>query len=68
MARLSNLPNYALLCDIPERDKLRKAIQFLKANPEETPATAVCAYCIRNEDTVKKTWQRERKKMGTARV
>jgi hypothetical protein len=53
---------------MPERDKLRKAIQFLKANPEETPATAVYAYCIRNEDTVKKTWQRERKKMGTARV
>jgi hypothetical protein len=68
MARLSNLPNYALLRDMPERDKLRKAIQFLKANPEETPATAARAYCVRNEDTVKKTWQRERKKMGTARV
>jgi hypothetical protein len=68
MARLSNLPNYALLRNMPERDKLRKAIQFLKANPEETPATAVYAYCIRNEDIVKKTWQRERKKIGIARV
>jgi hypothetical protein len=68
MARLSNLPNNALLRDMPERDKLREAIQFLKANPEETPATAARACYVRNEDTVKKAWQRERKKMGTARV
>ena len=54
MARLSNLPNNTLLCDIPERDKLYKAIQFLKANPEETSATAVYAYYVRNEDIVKK--------------
>jgi hypothetical protein len=68
MARLSNLPNYILLCNIPERDKLRKAIQFLKANPEETPATAVYIYYIRNKDIVKKIWQRERKKIGIVRI
>jgi hypothetical protein len=50
---------------MPEKDKLREAIQFLKANPEETPATAARACCVRNEDIVKKAWQRERKKMGT---
>jgi hypothetical protein len=66
MARLSNLPKNTLLRDMPERDKLREAIQFLKANPEETPATAARACCVRNEDTVRKAWQRERKKMGTA--
>jgi hypothetical protein len=68
MAHLSNLPNYALLRDMPERDKLREAIRFLKANPEETPATAARACYIRNKDIVKKTWQRERKKIGIARV
>jgi hypothetical protein len=68
MARLSNLPKNTLLRDMPERDKLREAIQFLKANPEETPATAARACCVRNEDTVRKAWQRERKKMGTVRV
>ncbi|PMD50981.1 uncharacterized protein K444DRAFT_620164 [Hyaloscypha bicolor E] len=57
MARLSNLPNNALLRDMPERDKL-----------QETPATAARAYCIRNKDTVKKAWQRERKKIGIARA
>jgi len=54
MARLSNLPKNTLLRDMPERDKLREAIQFLKANPEETPATAARACCVRNEDTVRK--------------
>jgi hypothetical protein len=68
MARLSNLPKNTLLRNMPEKDKLRKAIQFLKANPEETPATAVYAYCVRNEDIVRKAWQRERKKIGTVRV
>ena len=68
MARLSNLPKNTLLRDMPERDKLREAIQFLKANPEETPATTARACCVQNEDTVKKAWQRERKKMGSGRV
>jgi hypothetical protein len=51
---------------MPERDKLREAIQFLRANPEETPATAARACCVRNENIVRKAWQRERKKMGIA--
>jgi hypothetical protein len=53
---------------MPEKDKLRKAIQFLKANPEETPATIARMYYIRNEDIVRKAWQRERKKIGIVRV
>ena len=54
MARLSNLPKNTLLYNIPERDKLREAIQFLKANPEETPTTTAYTCYIRNEDTVRK--------------
>jgi RNA polymerase-interacting CarD/CdnL/TRCF family regulator len=54
MARLSNLPKNTLLRNMPERDKLREAIQFLKANPEETPTTTARAYCVRNEDIVRK--------------
>ena len=68
MARLSNLPKNTLLRDMLERDKLREAIQFLKANPEETPVTTARACCVRNKDIVRKAWQRERKKMGTVRV
>ena len=54
MARLSNLPKNTLLRDMPEKDKLREAIQFLKANPEKTPVTAVYTYYIRNKDIVRK--------------
>ena len=54
MARLSSLPRNILLRDILERDKLREAIQFLKANPEETPITTARAYYVRNKDIVKK--------------
>jgi len=54
IARLSNLPRNTLLRDMPERDKLREAIQFLKANLEETPTTTAHAYYVRNKDTVKK--------------
>jgi hypothetical protein len=53
---------------MPEKDKLREAIQFLKANPEKTPVTMACVYCIRNKDIVRKVWQRERKKIGIVRV
>ncbi|PMD18623.1 hypothetical protein NA56DRAFT_751299 [Hyaloscypha hepaticicola] len=63
MARLSGLPNDRLLRDMPERDKLREAIQFLKDNPDETPVTAARACNVKNHDTVRKAWQRERKKM-----
>ena len=56
MARLSNLPKNTLLRNMPEKDKLRKAIQFLKANPEETPATAVYACYVRNKDIIRKAW------------
>jgi hypothetical protein len=68
MARLSNLSKNTLLRNMPEKDKLRKAIQFLRANPEETPVTAVHIYYVRNKDIVRKAWQRERKKIGIVRV
>jgi hypothetical protein len=42
MARLSNLPNNTLLRDMPEKDKLREAIQFLKENPGELLNIVVC--------------------------
>jgi hypothetical protein len=63
MARLSILPINALLRDILEKDKLRKAIQFLKENPKESPTTAIRAYGIRSEDAVRKAWRRERKRI-----
>jgi hypothetical protein len=68
MARLSNLPNNTLLRDMPEKDKLRKAIQFLKENPGEPPTTAVRACGVKSEDAVRKAWRREKKKMERGRI
>lgn len=65
MARLSALPQHKLLREMPEKDKLRKAIQFLRDNPEESTTTAARAYGVKNEDTVRKTWLGERKKLVT---
>jgi hypothetical protein len=56
MARLQNAPKNVLLRDLPEKDKLHEAIQFLKDNPDESPATAVCTCGVKNEDIVRKTW------------
>jgi hypothetical protein len=48
---------------MPEKDKLRKAIQFLKENPEESPTTATRACSVQSEDAVRKAWRRERKRI-----
>ena len=68
IARLSILPINALLRDMPEKDKLREAIQFLKENPEESPTTAARACGIRSEDAVRKAWRRERKRIEKGKV
>jgi len=67
MARLRNAPKNVLLRDLPEKDKLREAIQFLKDNPDESPATTARACGVKNKDTVRKTWQRERKRIEMGR-
>ena len=59
MARLRNAPRNTLLRDLPEKEKMKQAIQWLRENPEETPTTAARVCNIKKEDSVKKAWQRE---------
>ena len=68
MARLSNLPNNTLLRDMPEKDKLREAIQFLKENPGEPPTTATYACGVKSKDAIRKAWRREKKKIERRRI
>ena len=68
MARLSSLPNNTLLRDMPEKDKLREAIQFLKENPGEPPTTAARACGVKSADAIRKAWRREKKKMERGRI
>ena len=54
MACLRNAPRNTLLQDLPEKEKMKQALQWLRENPEETPTTAARAYNIKKEDSVKK--------------
>jgi len=67
MARLRNAPNNALLRDLPSKDKMKQAIQWLRENPDEAPTTAARIYNIKKEKSVIKAWQRERKRIKSDR-
>jgi hypothetical protein len=54
MARLVSLPKNTLQRDLPEKDKLRLALDFLREHPDEKPSTVARLYKIRKEGTVQK--------------
>ena len=39
---------------MPEKDKQREALQWLRENPDETAITATRAYNVKNYQTLKK--------------
>jgi hypothetical protein len=67
MARLASLPNRTLRRDLPEKEKLKLALEFLRQNPSEKPSTAARLYHIKKENLVQKAWVRERKRVGKKR-
>jgi len=64
MARLSQPPKGKLITHMAERDKRRKALDFLREHPDEMPIIASRIYKVAKPDTVKKAWQREKAKMA----
>jgi hypothetical protein len=62
MARLAHPLKSTLLRDLPNRDKMKLALDFLRENPHEKPSTAAHLYHIKKEDTVRKAWLRVRNK------
>jgi hypothetical protein len=67
MARLRNAPKNTLLRDLPDKDKIKLAIQWLYENPDESPTTAARYHNIKNEKTLIKAWQREKKRVKNGR-
>src|SRR5438874_27067 len=53
MARLSSLPNTTLQSNLPIKNRLALALQFLRENSDEKPATAARLYKIEKERTVR---------------
>jgi hypothetical protein len=62
MARLCAPPKNTLLRDLPEKDKIKLALEWLHKNPDEKPATAACVYHIKKENSVQKAWVRARRR------
>ena len=65
MARLAHPPKSTLLHDLPDQDKMKLALEFLRENPHEKPSTAARLYHIVKEDSVRKAWLREKTKKPT---
>ena len=62
MARLRHPTKDTLLRDLPTKDKIKLALDFLRENPTEKPSTVARLYHTKEEDSVRKTWLRERNK------
>ena len=67
MARLRAFPKTTLQRDLPDQDKMKLALEFLRENPHEKPSTAARLYYIVKEDSVRKAWLRERTKKKTVK-
>ena len=67
MARLRNAPKNTLLRDLPDKDKIKLAIQWLYENLDESPTTAARCHNIKKEKTFIKAWQREKKRVKNGR-
>jgi hypothetical protein len=63
MTRLRALPRDTLQRDLPQKDKLQLALQFLRDHPNEKPSAAARIYHIEKEGSVQKAWVREKKRM-----
>jgi hypothetical protein len=54
MARLHALPQNTLQRDLPLKDRMKLALQWLCENPTENPTTAARLYHIEKENSVQK--------------
>ena len=60
MAHLSNIPTNTIHSTLPEKDKTRLALEWLRENPSETATTAARIYHIEKPNSLSRTWKRER--------
>jgi hypothetical protein len=63
MARLAQLPKTHTLQNLPDKDKLHLATQWLIENPDKKPTTAARIYRIRNELNLQQAWRRKKESM-----
>jgi hypothetical protein len=61
MARLNFISKKKLTRNLPNEDKMRLALQWLRENPTETTTTAARCHSIANEHYVRQAWRREKR-------
>jgi hypothetical protein len=62
MARLANYPISTRESDLPDADKFKLALNWLRNNPSERPATASKIWKLEKPKSHEAAWRRERKK------
>jgi hypothetical protein len=64
MARLVSLPKNTHQRDLPEKDKLRQALEFLRKHPKEEPTPTARLFNVKNAGSLQKAWNREKRRKG----
>jgi len=62
MARLCAPHENTLLPNLPKKDKIKLALEWLHGNLDEKLATAARVYHIKKENSVQKAWVRARRR------
>ena len=67
MVQLSSLPKNVQLQDLPAKEKMQLALQWLRENPTESATTAARCHFIKKEASLRTAWRRERKRAAEGR-
>jgi hypothetical protein len=68
MARLASLPKNTLQRDLPEKDKLRQALEFMRKHPKEEATPTARLFNLKKPGTLQKAWNREKKGLRKKKV
>ena len=63
MARLRNPLKDTLRYNVPNKDKTRLAIEWLRENPSQTTTAVACIFHIEKEKSLVKRWTQEKEKI-----
>jgi hypothetical protein len=64
MARLVSLPKNTHQRDLPEKDKLWQALEFLCKHLKEEPTPTARLFNVKNAGSLQKAWNREKRRKG----
>jgi hypothetical protein len=63
IARLALFPKGIFQRNLPEKNKLRQALEFLRENPIEEPIPTTRLFNLKKPGTLQKAWKHERQRV-----